>query len=98
MKKLSKLRAEDFPGVTSEKFSEWQQEQINAERNSSIALVVYAVLILFSIFVLKVTGFIPVILMIGGIPVLGILINEKANRLERESGITKDMIKKARRN
>ena len=98
MKKLSELRAEDFPGVTSEKFSEWQQAQINAERNSSIALVVYAMLGLISIFVLKVTGFVPAILMIAGIAVLGILINGKANRLAKESGITKDMIKKARRN
>ena len=98
MKKFSELVAEDFPGVNPKRFEEWKQAKIEAGRNHGIALGVLAVLVLIFTFVIGVSGFIPAILIIVLIAVSGSVVNEKANRLSKELGITNDMIKKATRN
>lgn len=96
MKKLSELKAEDFPSVNPERFEEWKKAAINAQRNSWIISLVIALAFLIFIFSGG-SGFIPAILMIALLAVAGIMVNAKANRLAKELGITKDMIKKAKR-
>ena len=98
MKKLSELVAEDFPGINPERFEEWKQAQVSAGRTSVIVISIIAVLGIISIFVFKVSGFIPAIFMIALIAVSNIIVNGEANRLAKELGITKDMVKKATQN
>jgi hypothetical protein len=95
MKKLSELVAEDFPGINPVRFEEWKQAQVSAGRNGVIVIAIIGVLGIISIFVFKVSGFIPAILMIVLIAVSNIIVNGEANRLAKELGITKDMVKKA---
>jgi hypothetical protein len=98
MKKLSELKEEDFPSVDPERFEEWKKAAINAQRNAWFIMPVIVVLAFLIFFFSVDSGFIPAILMIALLAVAGIMVNAKANRLAKELGISKSMIKKVRRN
>jgi len=90
-RKFKELTAEDFPGVDGEKFNEWKEAVIEAEKN--IIMVFVGLIILNVILFLAMGSF-----MLGGIllVVVLILVNKKSNRLAKELGITRDAIKRAR--
>ncbi|MCX6174275.1 MAG: zinc ribbon domain-containing protein [Ignavibacteriales bacterium] len=90
-KKFKELTAEDFPGVDPEKFDEWKEAVLEADKN--IIMVFVGLLVLNVILFLAMGSF-----MLGGIllVIVLIMVNRKPNRLAKELGITRDAIKRAR--
>lgn len=94
MKALKDLTASDFPEIDPKKFEEWKQASIKANKNTVILLVVTIILIV-GIFLVTggiLVGIIPLILFM----VVNATIWSDARRLDKELGINRELLKRAR--
>jgi len=92
MRKIDDLTAEDFPGVDVITFAQWKGEYENANRNTSITLLVLVILngILIATSGYVFWGGIILVIVIGGFW-------SKPNKLLKEMGLTSKAIRQARK-
>ncbi|MEX1208988.1 MAG: hypothetical protein WEE36_10385 [Acidimicrobiia bacterium] len=95
MKAMADLQATDFPGVDSVRFDAWKQASLEAQRKTwwVLPLMLAAIVAVFFL----VQGFVGAALIIGVAGVGGMLISGPANRAAKEAGITRNMVRQARR-
>ena len=91
MKRFKDIAASAFPNVDSHKFDEWKTTVRRAKRNTAILIVA---LVLLNIFLILMSG----TLALGGmlLCLLLVLVWSKAGRLQKELGIDKAAIKRAK--
>ena len=91
MKKFKDLAASDFPSVDVQKFDEWKNAVLDANRRTAIMLIG---LVLLNIILFLATGSV----ILGGLLLFlaFFFIWRKPNRLGKELGMTRAVIKHAR--
>ena len=95
MKAMADLQATDFPGVDAVRFDAWKQASLEVQRRTwwVAPLMLAAIVAVFFL----VEGFVAAALIIGIAAVGGLLISGPANRAAKEAGITRNMVRQARR-
>ena len=93
MKPMQDLTINDFPGIDVFKFEEWKDAKAKAQQNLMLFLLI---LFLLNVVSLTTSG----IFITGGLISVAIIyrIYRKSSQLQRELGLTKEMIRQARKN